>query len=179
MECPKCNTELVSSSLCGVRIDVCPGCGGSWFDRNELRQARNQVDPDLAWMEFNLWKKTDAFHVTNNSVKCPSCGEVMAAVGYADTGVIVDYCRECGGIWLDKDEFSKIISALEHDLDTTSASEYLKISIKEMQDLIEAGEDFNKEWKHFKTVLKLLEYRVLAEHRTLARIIENFRSPFS
>ena len=60
-----------------------------------------------------------------------------------------------------------------------TVSEYLKESIREMEDLISADENLGQEWRHFKTVLKLLEYRVLAEHRTLARIIENFRSPFA
>ena len=103
----------------------------------------------------------------------------MASVGYADTGVQIDYCRECGGIWLDSGEFTRIINSLEHDIDSMTASDYFKESIREAEELIATGENFGEEWKHFKTVLKLLEYRVLAEHRTLARLIENFRSPFA
>ncbi len=179
MECPKCHVDLKASKLFDVRIDTCPQCGGSWFDRNELRKARNQADSDLAWMDFNLWKETDGFHVTRESVLCPTCGEKMASVGYADTGVQIDYCRDCGGIWLDSGEFTRIINSLEHDIDSMTASEYFKESIREAEELISAGDNFGEEWKHFRTVLKLLEYRVLAEHRTLARIIENFRSPFA
>ncbi len=179
MICPRCNKELQAAEFAGVRIETCPDCGGSWFDRDELRQARNIADPDLAWMEFNLWKETDGFHVRKDSSKCPSCGGKMALIGYTDSEVELDYCRDCGGIWLDKGEFDAIISALEEDIDSTTASEFLKISIKEMQELIEASDNFGKEWKHFRTVLKLLEYRVLAEHRTIAGIIENFRSPFA
>lgn len=179
MKCPKCHVDLNSAELLGVKIDKCPSCGGSFFDRNELRQARNRADSDLAWMEFNLWKETDSFHVTKESIQCPFCGEKMASIGYADTGVEIDYCRECGGIWLDRGEFPRIVSSLEEDMDSMSASEYLKESIREMEELISADGNFREEWKHFRTVLKLLEYRVLAEHRTLARIIENFRSPFA
>ncbi len=178
MLCPKCFDDLVASELLGVRIDTCPSCKGSWFDRNELRKARNQADSDLAWMEINLWKETDGFHVKRESVECPSCGEKMASVGYADTGVQIDYCSECGGIWLDSGEFTRIIESLEHDIVTMTASDYFKECIREAEELISASDNFGEEWKHFKTVLKLLEYRVLAEHRTLARIIENFRSPF-
>ncbi|NOQ22375.1 MAG: hypothetical protein GQ565_06975 [Candidatus Aegiribacteria sp.] len=179
MRCPKCNADLKASELFGVRIDRCPSCMGCWFDRNELRKARNQADSDLAWMEINLWKETDGFHVRRESVGCPSCGEKMASVGYADTGVQIDYCSECGGIWLDNGEFVQIIKALEHDIDNMTASDYFRESIREAEELIGASDNFSEEWKHFKTVLKLLEYRVLAEHRTLARIIENFRSPFA
>jgi len=179
MYCPKCHDELKEAKLLEVRIDTCPSCGGSWFDRNELRKARNQADSDLAWMDINLWKETDGFHVKRESVTCPSCGEKMASVGYADTGVQIDYCRECGGIWLDSGEFTRIINSLEHDIDSMTASDYFKESIREAEELIATGENFGEEWKHFKTVLKLLEYRVLAEHRTLARLIENFRSPFA
>jgi Zn-finger nucleic acid-binding protein len=180
MYCPKCHdVELKAAELQGVRIDTCPVCGGSWFDRNELRQARNKADSDLAWMEINLWKETEGFHVTRESVQCPSCGERMASVGYADTGVQIDYCMECGGIWLDKGEFSGIVNVLENNIDNMTASDYLKESVREIEELISASDDFGEEWKHFRTVMKLLEYRVLAEHRTLARIIENFRSPFA
>lgn len=179
MHCPKCEDELKASELLGVRIDICPSCRGSWFDRNELRQARNQADSDLAWMEINLWKEIDEFHVRRESVKCPSCREKMASVGYSDTGVQIDYCSECGGIWLDNGEFARIIKALEYDIENMTASDYLRESIREAEELISASDNFTEEWKHFKIVLKLLEYRVLAEHRTLARIIENFRSPFS
>ncbi len=179
MHCPKCSTDLKVSKLLGVRIDRCPSCMGSWFDRNELRKARNQADSDLAWMEINLWKETDGFHVKRESVQCPSCGEKMASVGYADTGIQIDYCSECGGIWLDSGEFRQIIQSLEHDIDNMTASDYFRESIREAEELIATSDHFSEEWKHFKTVLKLLEYRVLAEHRTLARIIENFRSPFS
>ncbi len=170
---------MKASELLGVRIDTCPSCRGTWFDRNELRQARNQADSDLAWMEIDLWKETDGFHVKRESVQCPFCGEKMASVGYADTGVQIDYCSECGGIWLDSGEFTQIIKSLEHDIDNMTASDYFKESIREAEELIGASDNFGEEWKHFKTVLKLLEYRVLAEHRTLARIIENFRSPFA
>jgi Zn-finger nucleic acid-binding protein len=179
MICPKCHVELEASEFLKVRIETCPSCKGSWFDRNELRQARNQADSDLAWMEFNIWKETDAFHVKRESVPCPSCGEMMASVGYADTGVQIDYCSACGGIWLDNGEFSSIIESLENDIDSMTSSDYLKESVREAEELIAAGDNFGEEWKHFRTVLKLLEYRVLAEHRTLARIIENFRSPFA
>ena len=103
----------------------------------------------------------------------------MATIGYADTGVQIDYCRSCGGIWLDKGEFPRIIQALEKDVDQMTASDYLKESVRELKNLLSADEDIGEEWKHFQTVLKLLEYSVLAEHRTLAGIIENFRTPFA
>jgi len=179
VDCPRCGDGLKPAELLGVRIDACPTCRGSWFDRNELRQARNQADSDLAWMEFNLWKESDGFHVTSESMACPSCGERMATIGYADTGVQIDYCSSCGGIWLDSGEFPRIIQALEEDVDEMTASDYLKESVRELKSLLSADENMEEEWKHFRTVLKLLEYRVLAEHRTLAGIIENFRSPFA
>jgi Zn-finger nucleic acid-binding protein len=93
--------------------------------------------------------------------------------------VQIDYCRECGGVWLDRGEFSRIVKVLEHDIDSMTASDYFKESIREAEELIGTSEHFGREWKHFRILMKLLEYRVLAEHRTLARIIENFRSPFS
>ena len=40
MICPRCNTELEATEFAGVRIETCPKCGGSWFDRDEVFDAK-------------------------------------------------------------------------------------------------------------------------------------------
>lgn len=36
MRCPKDGSELVETELRGVKVDLCPTCGGMWLDAGEL-----------------------------------------------------------------------------------------------------------------------------------------------
>ena len=36
MRCPRCGGHLKSQMHHGIRIDVCPDCGGTWLDKGEL-----------------------------------------------------------------------------------------------------------------------------------------------
>lgn len=36
LSCPACHVEMKRSAMGAVTIDVCPGCGGLWFDAGEL-----------------------------------------------------------------------------------------------------------------------------------------------
>ncbi len=36
MRCPKDGSELVETEFRGVKVDVCPTCGGMWLDAGEL-----------------------------------------------------------------------------------------------------------------------------------------------
>jgi len=43
------------------------------------------------------------------ALACPKCNVAMKSFNYAYTsGVIIDKCPECGGIWLDKDELEHV-----------------------------------------------------------------------
>ncbi len=52
---------------------------------------------------------------------CPRCGVPMEPFNYAgDSGVILDKCQSCGGLWLDKGNLERVlavVSASEQDLD--------------------------------------------------------------
>ena len=45
-----------------------------------------------------------------NQLSCPKCPETeLNRFNYASsTGVVLDKCPECGGIWLDKDEIEQV-----------------------------------------------------------------------
>ena len=38
INCPKCSSETLVETLAlgNIPLDVCPGCSGIWFDKNEL-----------------------------------------------------------------------------------------------------------------------------------------------
>ena len=39
MNCPRCDGKLVETDFENVKIDVCNGCAGVWFDAGELAQV--------------------------------------------------------------------------------------------------------------------------------------------
>ena len=56
MDCPRCKQALVIHTLESVKVHECPACKGAWFDLDELRALKDASDPDLRWMDFQIWK---------------------------------------------------------------------------------------------------------------------------
>jgi uncharacterized protein len=172
MNCPKCEVQLENKPLAGIDIDECAKCSGMWFEKDELRQAKDKTDSDLNWMDFEIWKNVDNFLLTSKQKPCPACKSNMVATEYADTKVTIDCCPKCDGIWLDKGEFEKIIFALEDELKTKSAKDYVKASIAEAKEIITGGENIISEWKDFTTVLRMMQYRMLVENQKLQNLLQ-------
>ncbi len=79
----------------------------------------------------------------------------------------IDYCPQCKGTWLDKNEFKKVIDAITNELLTKSFSEYIKASVEEAKEIITGPESFVSEWKDFTTVFKMMQYRLFTENPKL------------
>ncbi len=176
MNCPRCQTELETRSVEGVEIDECRDCQGIWLDAEKLRRLKDGTDPDLQWMDFELWDHADRFHLTEKPIDCPACSVPLVAIEYGDTGVAIDCCNGCRGVWLDADEFGKIIAHLSQDLLTTESSEYLRASLEEARELVTGPESFLSEWKDFVTVLRMLQYRLLGENPGFGRALAEFQA---
>ena len=173
MDCPKCHVSMVVKEIGEIKIDECPQCNGMWFDQDEFQAAKDQTDPDLNWLDFEIWKHKDQFRVSAHPLQCPKCKIDMYAVNYGNTGVEIDYCAKCRGIWLDKGEFTKIIEALEQELETKDVSDYVKASLREAKEVVAGPEKSASEWKDFTTVLRMLQYRIFSEKpRLLTELID-------
>jgi len=175
MICPRCKIPMTTHLLQNVPIDECSRCKGIWFDKDELRKCKDRTDPDLNWMDFELWKHKDRFHLTARAFPCPRCNISMVKIEYDQTGVEIDHCPQCKGIWLDKGEFPKIIEILTDELLTKSVSGYLKASLQEARELITGPEGFISEWRDFLTALKFLELRFFVENPRLSDAVTNFQ----
>jgi len=167
MKCPRCQDKLEKRDIEEVQIDTCENCKGMWFDQDQLRQAKDRTDSDLNWMDFDLWKHKDRFRVAAKPIKCPKCNISMAAIDYDQTRVEVDCCPLCKGVWLDGGEFRKIIGALVEELETKTLPDYIKTSLEQAGELIVGTENPISEWSDFLTVMRMLQYRILAENPKL------------
>ncbi|MGD2145448.1 MAG: zf-TFIIB domain-containing protein [Anaerolineae bacterium] len=170
MLCPRCEEPLGTGLIDEVEIEQCSQCDGMWFDQGELRKAKDAVEPDLNWLDLEIWRREDEYEVRSSSIACPRCDAPLAAVAYGETGVVIDYCAHCEGTWLDGGEFERIITALAEEVAGKDVPDYVAASLEEAQELLAGEEGAISEWRDFLTVLRLLQYRILVEHPRLREI---------
>jgi len=170
MKCSNCQSELEQIDFRGITVNECPGCQGRWFDRGELQKAKDNTDEDLCWLDFDPFvKKEGHFNVVSEEGEaCPKCSQKMTALSYANSGVVIDKCEQCRGVWLQGGEFKKIIAYLEGLVTSHSATEYVVDSFKQFLEIVTGPEDKVSEAKDFLVVLKLLKLRAAVEHSKIA-----------
>ena len=176
MKCPIDGTTLSKHAIHSVEVEECQQCRGLWFEKGELRKARDLAEPDIAWLDFDLWSDQDALEVSLSSRDCPVCGKSMAAILYANTGVTVDCCVEEHGVWLDEREFESIIECLEKELVSKSLPDYVSASLEEAKEIVIGDEGFISEWKDFLTVTRFLQYRVFVSNSKIPKALVALQS---
>ncbi|KAA3620378.1 MAG: hypothetical protein DWQ05_00095 [Calditrichaeota bacterium] len=180
MDCPVCKIELNKKSIKGIEVDECEKCEGIWCDNDELKQVKDKTDSDLNWMDFDIWKHPERFKAKSAKNHCPNCKQAMDVLDYDNTKIEIDYCKQCKGTWLDKNELENIIAALEEELLTKSVNDYVKATVEEAKELISNPESFLSEWKDFSTILRFLQYRILSLHPEIHDTMVSFqKNPFN
>lgn len=172
-KCPICNKKLLSSIFYNTEIDYCERCLGLWFDEKELCWAKNQKDENLKWFDIDLWKDKEKFKVSYGVRICPCCRVPLYEVYYGDSGIIVDICRLCRGIWLDRVEFKKIIGWLQVKADYEIMNNYAKNLFKQAQEVFNGPETLREEIEDFLIVFNMLNYRFSTIHPVVSRILLN------
>ena len=172
MKCPKCEYDLKRTSLQSIHVDECPSCHGIWFNKDELRKAKDSTDKYLMWLDFEPFQLNSEREKTE--YKCPNCRTALESMRYENSKVKIDACPSCKGTWLDDDEFKKIVNYLESIIVKQDSSEYSKDALKELREIITGPEDKASEIKDFLTVLNLLELRIQAENPKIADFAMRF-----
>ncbi|MCD6233086.1 zf-TFIIB domain-containing protein [bacterium] len=171
MVCPLCKTELKKAIFYGVEVDYCPKCLGLWFDKDELRQAKDKKDKDLNWLDIDLWKDETQFRISPLQKICPKCGVPLYEVRYGDADIRVDVCNLCEGIWLDRGEFKKIIDYLKAKGEEEILRNYFRNLLEEGFEVFAGPETFKEEVGDFLVILKLLSYKFAVQHPIISKII--------
>lgn len=169
--CSRCHLEMKKAVVSTIEVDECPQCKGLWFDDRELELAKDNTDRDLAWMDFEIWKHPEHFTVGERPLRCPGCRGRMVGLQYAGTGVTVDTCVACRGVWVEKGEFENIVTALTHELATKSSADYVRASLHEARELFTGPESLVSEWRDLRAVLRLLQLRFFVDHPKLLALI--------
>lgn len=175
MKCPNCDGRLEPKTFKRVRIEECSKCGGLWFDRDELKKAKDSTDEDLAWLDFDIFEeKENKYHKSESNKLCPKDGSGLSKQTYSHSNVSIDACPTCHGIFLDQSEFEKIIKFLENEVVENTSEDWAKEALREFGDILNAEDMKASEFKDLLTVLKLAETRLSAEHEKITTVLTFF-----
>ena len=170
-ECFSCHKGLERALLYNMEVDYCPQCGGIWFDEGELRLAKDIKDENLKWLDVDLWNDEKKFKVSKGKKICPVDRLPLYEVEYGDSGIKVDVCNICKGIWLDKGEFNKIINYLKVKANWEILNKYYRNLAKEATEVFIGPETVRKELEDLLIILKLFNYKFITQRPTIAGII--------
>lgn len=173
MECPRDNENLEKVLFHTAEVDYCPKCLGIWFDKDELRLAKNDKDKDLNWLDFDIWRDKTKFNVLHIDKFCPVCRVGLVEINYDEAKTKIDFCKKCKGIWLDRGEFKQIINYLKNKSDYQILHNYSKSLVSELWEVFSGPEKFRDELEDFLTLLKLFNYKFAVQHPFLDYLIEN------
>ena len=171
MICPTCKIKLSENLLHNTSIDYCEKCLGIWFEADELRLVKDKKDENINWLDIDLWQDTSKFKIAYCQKHCPTCRLPLYEVEYNDSGIKIDVCNICQGIWLDRGEFKKIIDYLKKRADYEILNNYSLNLVKEFWEIFTGPEPLKEEILDLLTVLKLLKYKLVIQHPFITGII--------
>ena len=173
MNCPNDGEYLEKVLFHLVEVDYCPKCLGIWFDKDEFRRAKDGRDEQLNWVDVDLWRDKLKFHVSRGHKHCPVDRAGLTEVSYDNSKTKIDFCKMCGGIWLDRGEFKQIINYLKNKSDYEILHNYTKDLVLQLWEVFSGPETFREELEDFLMVLKLFNYKFMVQHPHLNTLIEN------
>jgi len=140
LACPACEARLDQYVAFGMPLEACPRCHGLWLYADKLRELRDKVEdaslPSLRWMNEELDAIGKA-HAVPGRRRCPVCvdGKLLATT-FGDTGILIDWCPTCKGVWLDYHELQEILSHLREELEGLTPEELRAKAGEELRALI-------------------------------------------
>lgn len=92
-QCPKCRTRMEGLEIEGLHLELCPSCGGVWFDSDELF--------------YHL--RTKAGIKRPSAMACPRCRHAMdeLKLDLGEETLLIEHCANCQGLWTSREDFEK------------------------------------------------------------------------
>lgn len=110
MKCPRTGVPLQEIEIEGIKIDVSPACGGVWFDNYEFSKFDEEHESaGDRLIEYLGELRTEGLNL-NARINCPRDPDMVMMRYYfsSQRQVEIDECPQCGGIWLDAGELTRI-----------------------------------------------------------------------
>jgi Zn-finger nucleic acid-binding protein len=128
-------------ALSRIKFEGCPTCHGMWLDKDELRKLKNKInDGQLHWLnrEVNDIEKTSMISSSRVCPKCPS--SKLRSVMFGQSGVVIDWCPGCQGVWLDRSEYDSIGDYLRSEATGATPKEITQELAHDLKKIV-TGED--------------------------------------
>ena len=110
VSCPVCQTELRIGAVGGCQFAGCSSCKGMLFQQEvfaSLVRHLRAMKPDPQNIPMPLDPKQ-----LNVRRLCPTCAQTFDTHAYGGPGnAVIDTCFQCGVIWFDQGEFTKLVDA--------------------------------------------------------------------
>ncbi len=116
MDCLKCNSAMKKQTLDGVLIDKCENCQGVWLDANELDKLKydDGKNREELLREATAEVIQEKQRLVTTVGMCPKC-QRKSLKAFIRSGIEIDQCPSCYGIFFDHGELQKIITR-EHNV---------------------------------------------------------------
>lgn len=174
--CPNCRATLNTYKLYGMRFEGCPKCKGLWLAKDELRKLKNKAeDGSLRWLnaEIENIEKTAVVSTKRPCVKCKTIN--MASVIFGKSKIVVDWCSQCHGMWLDRGEFEEITEYLKQELAHEKNNEIEQQVVTDMKRVLTGGPESRlDEALDAKAALSALISATIFEHPALLGLCQMF-----
>jgi Zn-finger nucleic acid-binding protein len=91
-----------------ISYDICESCGSLWLDAGELDKMAFQVAGSIEYCS------KDRAEISAKAINCQRCdvAELSKVFFIGCSDIVLDYCRNCGGFWLDGGELDVINNKL-------------------------------------------------------------------
>ena len=111
--CPDDGTVLERRAYHGLILDVCPVCGGVYFDEGEMAALQSGGPAVLAEVDHASLPADLTLADCDDPKRCPGCRAPMCAYDYRySSDIRLDGCERCGGIWVQDGELRRIADHL-------------------------------------------------------------------
>jgi Zn-finger nucleic acid-binding protein len=120
------------------------------------------------------WLNDEINNIENTSAvatqrACPKCKNVkMVSALFGKSSIVIDWCPQCNGMWLDQDEFDSVTEYLKHELYNMHPKEMEKKALDEVKLLWSGGpESRYEEFLDVRATISALINATIFEHPTL------------
>jgi uncharacterized protein len=173
MKCPNCKTEdLAAFKINDVHVHTCEICHGFWIAKDELEQIKDKIPSD-AWFHIDIWDDKNKAVAKGSDKICPVCSSSLYSVDWDNSHLILELCKICNGIWLDRGEFKKVNQYIKDTADDQILHNYRKTLEKQLEEVFTGPKHLVGEIHDVLTVLNLFRYKFMVQNPKLANDLIN------
>jgi Zn-finger nucleic acid-binding protein len=152
-------------SVSEISFNECPACRGMWFDQGELDEVKDEVMPEMSWLDIDNWLEETDFITRQSAFSCPRCNDTtLATIQEKGSPTTIEICPRCEGTLLAAGQFLNLINSLLDDAHGKTVSEYAQMSLQQAKELFTRGDIKDSDWQGLKLILALLKQRIILKH---------------